>query len=93
MKERVPLYDVSIKVVDVCKNRCNNGHKVGDEWIMRYDAPEHLCAGAFHAIFPMAWMLQLGASFPLEEDPDVAHVSCPDHNVQVIYEIRRLPQK
>ena len=88
-------YDVKITVKEITKNKCNQGHKVGDSWIYGGKntalTPGGLCADAYCVLAPIANVLRFGGEFPwTREDKDVLLTSCPDPNVQVIYEIRRL---
>ena len=85
-------YDVIIKLVSN-QRPCHNGHKVGDEWVFRYNTPEGMCSLAFNAIYPMVWALQFGATFPWQEDPDVTTVSCPDPEVNNVFELRRITRE
>ena len=43
-------YDVAVKVVSQ-KGTCGNGHKVGDEWIIKGKTPEGICLSAFNSLF------------------------------------------
>ncbi len=70
------------------KGTCAGGHKVGDEFIIGEKAPPNLCAWAFHSLFPFVAVLQLGGSFPWEEDPNKAAVACPDPANPVVFELR-----
>ena len=82
-------YDVGIKVISQ-NGTCAAGHQVGDEWIMGLKTPEGICIGAFYALFPSAWALRYGVSFPWASDPDVATVACPDEKNPLVLELRRL---
>lgn len=85
-------YDVSIKVVSV-NGTCEQGHKVGDEWIIKEDkTPGGICIWAFCSIAPMACALAYGSSFPWSPDPDSAKAVCPDGDNPVEFELRRLQE-
>ena len=82
-------YDVAVKVVSQ-KGTCANGHKVGDEWIIKGETPEGICLSAFNALFLSAHTLRFGGAFPWESNSDVATVACPDAENPVVLELRRL---
>ncbi|TES93185.1 MAG: hypothetical protein E3J94_01820 [Desulfobacteraceae bacterium] len=48
-----------------------------------------MCISAFGAILPAIQVLKFGGSFPLEKDPDVAYIGCPDHINRVFYRLER----
>ena len=84
------IYDVSIKVVSQ-KGHCAQGHKVGDEWIIKgYCTPQGICMGAFDSIFPVAAVLAYGGKFPWAKDPDTSQVACSDADNPVVFEMRRI---
>ncbi len=85
-------YDISIKLLSN-QRPCNNGHKVGDEWLWQENTPAGLCWSAFNSIFPFAIVLKYGGSFPWQEDPNVITASCPDGEVVNVFEIRRMPHR
>lgn len=86
-------YDVVIKVIGG-KRPCKRGHKPGDEWLMTDHTPGGLCTLAFNAMYPLASALQFGATFPWQKDnPDVTPVSCPDPEVNTIFELKRIPRE
>jgi len=82
-------YNVLVKVVSQ-KGTCNNGHKVGDEWLINRKTPEGICLGAFGSLHPWIQALIFGAEYPWLTDPDVVTVACPDAKNALVYEIRRL---
>ncbi len=85
-------YEVVIKLVS--NNRpCHVGHKIGDEWVFDYFTPPHMCGLAFNAIYPFALAMLYGAQSPWQKDPDFYKVSCPDVDVQNIFELRRREKK
>ena len=84
------IYDVAVKVVSQ-KGHCAQGHKVGDEWIMRnYCTPSGICMGAFDSIFPVAAVMAFDGKFPWSTDPDTTQVACSDADKPVVFEVRRL---
>lgn len=79
---------VQVEVVGV-RRRCSVGHRVGDRWEMGEKTPEGLCIYAFLAMAPAWSALRNGGTFAWEEDPDVAHFSCPDQG-EVVFRLRRV---
>ncbi len=77
-------------IARVISGTCSAGHRVGDEFVMGEKTPPGMCSWAFHTLFPFAEVLQFGGSFPWEDDPDKAVVSCPDPE-PVVFELRRHP--
>ncbi len=49
-----------------------------------------MCSSAYDTVIPFARILRYGGELPWADDKDVLLLSCPDPNVQVIYEVRRL---
>lgn len=82
-------YDVAVKVISQ-KGTCGNGHKVGDEWIIKGKTPEGICLSAFNSLFLSSQILRFGGAFPWESNPDVATAACPDAENPVVFELRRL---
>jgi uncharacterized repeat protein (TIGR04076 family) len=85
-------YEVVIKLISNL-SPCHSGHQIGDEWVFNYMTPGGMCSLAFNAIYPVALALQFGATFPWQNDPDVITVSCPDAEVNNVFELRRRPIK
>ena len=85
-------YEVVIKLIGN-RNPCHSGHKIGDEWVFNYMTPPGMCGLAFNALYPVALALQYGATFPWQADPDVVTISCPDAEVNNIFELRRRPKQ
>ena len=85
-------YEVIIKLI---RNRapCHSGHKIGDAWVFDYKTPAGMCTFAYNTIYPAALAFKLGATFPWQEDPDVITISCPDPEVNNIFELRRKIKK
>jgi uncharacterized repeat protein (TIGR04076 family) len=82
-------YDVIAKVMSQ-KGTCVAGHRVGDEFLIWDKTPPDMCSWAFHTVFPFASTLQFNGSFPWEEDPEKAIVTCPDSINPVVFELRRV---
>lgn len=85
-------YQVIIKLVRN-QSPCHSGHNIGDGWVFNHMTPGGMCGLAFNAIYPVALALQFGATFPWQSDPDVIEVSCPDGEVNNVFELRRVPLK
>jgi len=84
--------DVSIKVKSQT-GTCLEGHKVGDEWIIKKEAnktPGGICCSAFFTFGADLRVLRYGGSFPWRTDPDTAQAACPDADNPVIFELRCL---
>lgn len=77
-------------IARVISGSCSAGHTVGDEFVMGEKTPPGMCSWAFHTLFPFAEVLLCGGSFPWEDEPDRATVSCPDPE-PLVFELRRLP--
>jgi len=82
-------YEVVARVISQ-KGNCSAEHKVGDEFPIGDKTPSMMCSWAFCALFPFASVLQLGGSFPWEDNQDVATVACPDPTNPVVFELKRL---
>ena len=82
-------YDVVARVISQ-KGTCAAEHKVGDEWVIGSKTPDGMCTSAFNVVYPSAWVLMFGGSFPWETDADVATVACPDAENPVVFQLRRL---
>lgn len=85
-------YEVKIRLI---RNNapCHTGHKIGDEWTFDYKTPANMCSLAYNALYPAALAFKFGATFPWQKDPDVVTISCPDEEVQNIFELRRTLKK
>ena len=70
------------------KGTCET-HKVGDEFAVGEKTPPNVCSWAFRSLFPFAQVLCYGGSFPWEQDPNKATVTCPDSENAVVFELRR----
>ena len=83
-------YKVNITVKELTKNKCPAEHKVGDSWLYEGKTLGGMCSSAYDTVIPFARILRYGGELPWADDKDVLLLSCPDPNVQVIYEVRRL---
>lgn len=86
------MYDVSIKLIGN-RSPCHIGHKIGDEWTFNWTTPANMCGLAFNTIYPIVLAFQYGATFPWQKEPDVITITCPDVEVNNIFEIRRKLKK
>ena len=87
------IYPIKITVISQ-EGHCANGHKVGDQWIIREDkTPEGICGNAYNSLFPFIQVLQYGGVYPWREEqgnPDVDWVACPDGKNPLVFKIERL---
>lgn len=85
---------VKVTIVSITKGECSQGFKVGATWIIdRFQTPSPpMCSVAYGTILPAIVNMRYGGEFTWDEE-NVTWFSCPDPNHQVIYEIRRLPEK
>ena len=80
----------TVKITLVSNNRpCHAGHQLGQEWTFDYMTPPGMCSLAWNAMYPMVLALSTGGTFPWQEDPDTLTLSCPDQEVQNIFELKR----
>ncbi|HSN54390.1 MAG TPA: TIGR04076 family protein [Candidatus Sulfomarinibacteraceae bacterium] len=85
-------HPVRMRVLEV-KGLCPNGHKVGDEWLVRNKTPGGICMGGFSSCLPYLTALRFGGSFPWEAAEGTATIGCPDHVNQVVWKLDRLEAK
>ena len=91
--------EVVMKIISV-KGTCEAKHQVGQEFDLSGDFkvgmsgdPKTICTSLFYAIYPNYCVLRFGGSLPWEQDPDVAHVACPDADNPVVIQLKRIPEK
>jgi len=68
---------------------CPNGHKLGEQWLVKRRTPAGICLGSFGACLPYLTALRFGASFPWEQEEGVITLGCPDHENQVVWRLER----
>ena len=78
-------YEVIIKLISNRKP-CHVGHKIGNEWKFDYMTPGGMCSLAYNAIYPILMGFKYGATYPWQEEEDVVLLSCPDPEVNNIFE-------
>ena len=90
---------VVMKIISV-KGTCAAKHHVGQEFDLSEDFtvgmsghPKTICTSLFYAIYPNYRVLRHGGSLPWEQDPNVAHVACPDGDNPVVVQLRRISEK
>jgi uncharacterized repeat protein (TIGR04076 family) len=81
-------HEVTMRVVSVA-GICPNGHRVGEEHVVRSKTPAGICLGAFSSCLPYLTALRFGASFPWEEREGTITIGCPDHVNQVVWRLER----
>lgn len=65
-------------------------YKVGDEFDLSEPSQRgKVCRWAHNSMLPFVTVLEFGGTFPWSKDPDRAHVSCPDPDNVVVFELRR----
>jgi uncharacterized repeat protein (TIGR04076 family) len=93
VKEIIKRYEVVIKLVSN-NAPCHVGHQIGNEWVFDYFTPaKRICGLAWAALYPTALLLLYDAKFPWLKGPGYATISCPDQQVQNIFELRRREKK
>ena len=85
-------YDVRITLVSQL-TKCPNGHKVGDEFMVRRKTPEGICLGAFGTLLPYITTLRFGGAFPWEKAEGEGDFCCPDPRVCNVFHLERVPAK
>ena len=84
-------YKVKVTIESVTKGECPQGFKAGDSWIIEDGkTPGGMCAGAYNSVVPAIRLFRLGGEHPWDSNKDVTHVSCPDPEHWVIYQVTRL---
>ena len=75
--------------VESVAGKCNQGHRVGQEFIIGAWTPKGICLSAFGSIYPAIRVLQYNGFFPWDEDPNVTYIPCPDAKNQVKFRLER----
>lgn len=84
-------YRVQIKVTEIRGKPCPRGLQVGDVFISEsHKPPPDMCTLGYNALFPALYTLRYGGSFPWECEEGMTRISCPDPDVIVVFELRRL---
>jgi uncharacterized repeat protein (TIGR04076 family) len=52
--------------------------------------PAGMCTEAWASVWPWIRTFVFGGKQPWDRDKDITHVSCPDPNRQLIFEVKRL---
>ena len=62
--------------------------KEGEEYQFDFErCPADFCAAAFHSLWPMLRVLELGGRHPWDATPGVTRVACPDPASTVVFRI------
>ena len=84
-------YKVQIQVVEIRGKKCPRGLSIGDTFISEsHKQLPDMCTLAYNALFPALYALRYGGSFPWEPEVGMTRISCPDPEVIVVFELRRL---
>jgi uncharacterized repeat protein (TIGR04076 family) len=77
--------------VEEVNGHCAYGYKQGDTIeITGLKTPEGFCGGAYNALFPVIFALNMGAKFPFSEDENAnLRVTCPDNGI-IRFKVRRV---
>ncbi len=66
-------------------------HKEGEEFEFGFErCPTNFCAAAFHSLWPMLRVVELGGRHPWDATPGVTRVCCPDHAKPVTFRIETI---
>ncbi|MFC2007262.1 TIGR04076 family protein [Chloroflexota bacterium] len=82
------MAEVTARVISQ-QGTCAAGHKDGDTFVFGSLTPTGMCDGAYHTLYPFAWVLRFGGSFPWGKDKDRATIACPDAENPVVFELER----
>ncbi len=86
---------IIVKVISK-EGNCSAGHEVGDEIVFDWDTQEidgRICLHALYSVMPKIYALAHGAdvAFAVNEEGDrVSMHACPDGDIPVILELKRL---
>ncbi len=84
-------YKVKVTVQSITKGECARGFKPGDSWIIEDgETPLGMCGDAYISIASAIRLFWLGGEQPWDKNKDSACRSCPDAEVMVVFEIKRL---
>ena len=84
-------HKVEVTVKSITKGECSRGFKVGDSWLIKNgETPAGMCGDAYISVAPAIRLFWLGGEQPWDKDKNVTCRSCPDAEVMVVYEIKRL---
>ena len=86
-------FPIEIKVISQTGN-CAQGHKVGDTWIVGGKTPDPpMCLPAYSVMIYKIQTLRFGGEFPFGKDKDTVTATCPDTEMALVFQIRRLPKE
>lgn len=77
--------------IEEVNGHCAYGYKPGDTIeITGLRTPSEFCGGAYNALFPVIFALNMGARFPFSDDENAnPRVTCPDNGI-IRFKVRRL---
>lgn len=68
--------------------------KEGDEFEFDFErCPQDFCAAAFHSLWPMLRVLELGGRHPWDGEEGVTYSNCPDPFKTVVFRLEVVPEK
>jgi uncharacterized repeat protein (TIGR04076 family) len=82
-------YKVEVTIVSI-GGECPAGHKVGESWLIGNTTPGGMCSGAYDTIAPYIRTLRAGGEFSWADSKDVVRLACPDPDIPVVLELRRI---
>ena len=59
-------------------------------WFLMVTVIGAMCVSAYNAVAPDIWLFSLGGEHPWDKDKDITEVVCPDPNVGLVFEVRRV---
>ncbi len=69
-------------------------HVVGQEFHFDFErCPPDICAAAFHSLWPMLRVVELGGRHPWDAKPGITRVCCPDPEKPVTFRIEAVEEE
>ncbi len=70
-----------------------NCHTVGQEYTFDFErCPADFCAAAFHSLWPMLRVIELGGRHPWDKTHGMTRVCCPDYAKPVTFRIEAVEE-
>ncbi|MEW5801727.1 MAG: TIGR04076 family protein [bacterium] len=78
-------------IVEEMPGVCHAGYKPGDVFEFKGIAtPDGFCGGAYHALFPLLFAMNMGQDPPWEKEPGVGHSMCPDPQGKLVFRVEAI---